>query len=75
MKEKVRNFLYEQWRDAVDNEGAEPLPEFDAVLTAQEIEDADERGSQVVTALSDLQRAAWAAGFDYAIKFEKEFYK
>lgn len=71
MKEQVRDYLYNVvWKEET---GEKDLPEFDAVMTAAAVEDPDARADEIVTAAANLQRVAWAAGFDYALKFMTEF--
>ena len=70
MKKQIRDYLYNVvWAEEA---GEKDLPEFDAVMTTAAIEDPDTRADKIVDAAASLQRVAWAAGFDYALKFMVE---
>ena len=73
MKQSGRVALYEDWKDQNLRDGDQEidLKEFEKILelaTAVELAtevDCDE----LISAASDLQRAAWLHGFNYAVKF------
>ena len=66
MKQNTRNEIYNLWNS---EEKEEDFPEVKTIFQiAEDNPDLADKEDDLIGAAADLQRKAWLAGFDYAIR-------